>query len=275
MRRHKRLLRRQMRKLLLSLPRQRKKPLPWWLKPIFATLLTFAAAVAVAAWLFSRQPENAGVPFRELLFGGGTLLFAGMFTLVMGLIYYTGYSDAYEGSGRFELFPQVYTTNRLYERGRGGALAESRVRLPEPAAPVFFENLDGKVERVEIRFTTVKRVIKMLLLGLLVIFLPTVIAFVLNGFSTEGLVWGGAAVWFCVFVPVVPAYLMKMGRIDIYENPYVYRFTEKGRKRRVRLSSRTTTVWDVLKILFTPPAIWAGLAILLFLVMGVYLTLGG
>jgi hypothetical protein len=68
---------------------------------------------------------------------------------------------------------------------------------------------------------------------------------------------------------------MKMGRIDIYENPYVYRFTEKGRKRRVRLSSRTTTVWDVLKILFTPPAIWAGLAILLFLVMGVYLTLGG
>ena len=97
----------------------------------------------------------------------------------------------------------------------------------------------------------------------------------LNGFSCEGLHPEGAAVWLCIFVPVVPAYYVKMGRIDIYENPYVYTIDERGRRHRVKTESRTTTVRDVVKMLFTTPLAIAGLAILFFLVMDVYLVLGG
>ena len=66
-----------------------------------------------------------------------------------------------------------------------------------------------------------------------------------------------------------------MGRIDIYENPYVWRIDEHGRKRRVRTESRTTTVTDVVKMLFSPGLIVAGIALVIFFVMSVYFTMGG
>ena len=127
---------------------------------------------------------------------------------------------------------------------------------------------------VVIRFTTPWRTLKMVALGLAVVFLPVIIAFLLNGFSVQGLHPEGAAVWLCIFVVVVPAYYIKMGRIDIYENPYVYALGPDGSRRKLKTRSRTVTVRDVLKALFSPPLIVAALALLLFLVMGVYLTLG-
>ena len=40
-------------------------------------------------------------------------------------------------------------------------------------------------------------------------------------------------------------------------------------------SSGTTTVMDVVKILFTTPIIWAGLFLVFVLLMDIYLVLGG
>ena len=239
----------------------RRKTMPWWIRPIVATLAVFVVAWAIASWLLGNWE--------------GGLVMAGAITLVMGLVFYTGYSNAYEGEPRQVLDPEIFTSDEVFERASDGSLRASSTPIAEePVEPVFFEAVDGVKTPVTIRFSTPWRMFKMILLGLVVIGLPTLVAFVLNGFSYHGLQLGGSAVWLCIFVPVVPAYFVKIGRIDIYENPYVYVVDERGRKRKIKTKSRTTTVLDVLKVLFTPPLLVAGLALVLFFVMGVYLTLG-
>ena len=238
-----------------------RKTMPWWIRPIVATLAVFAAASAIATWLMGNWE--------------GGLYLAGMLTLVMGMIFYTAYSNAYEGEGRQTLDPEVFTSGETLERAPDGSLRASNAKIAEdPVKPLFFEEVDGQRTQVEIRFTTAWRTCKMIALTLFVVLLPIIIAFVLNGFDYHGLHPEGSAVWLCIFIPVALAYFIKMGRIDIYENPYVYAIDEQGRRRKIKTKSRTTTVLDVVKILFTTPLIVAGLALVLFLAMGVYLTLG-
>ena len=237
-----------------------RKTMPWWIRPIAATLAVFAVAFAIA---------SAALGNWE-----GGLTMAGMITLVMGLIFYTAFSNAYEGTKRQTLDPEIFTSRETFERAPDGSLRVGAPVVEDPVEPVFFENVDGVRTPVEIRFTTPGRTIRGLLLGLAVLALPMLIAFVLNGFSVQGLHPEGSAVWLCIFVVVVPAYLIKMGRIDIYENPYVYVTDEQGRRRKVKTESRTATVGGIVGALFSPSLIAAGLALLLFLVMGVYLTLG-
>ena len=164
----------------------------------------------------------------------------------------------------------------MFVRGPDGTLQPYAGTIAEdPVEPMFFEDIDGERTRVRIRFTSVGRTIKMIALGLVVMFLPVIVAFVLSGFDYQNLDVGGSAVWLCIFVIVVPAYFIKMGRIDIYENPYVYRIDDNGRSHKVRTKSRTVTVMDVVKALFSPGFIVAGLALVLFFVMSVYLVMGG
>ena len=200
---------------------------------------------------------------------------AGMFTLVMGLVFYTAYSNAYEGEPRKMLDPEIFTSSDVFERAPDGSLRTSSEPIAEdPVQPLFFENVDGARTQVDIRFSTPWRILKMIVLGIVVVALPIIIAFALNGFSCQGLHPEGSAVWLCIFVPVSIAYFIKMGRIDIYENPYVYAVDERGRKRKLKTKPRTTTLRDILGKLFSPPLIGAALVLVLFLVMGVYLTLG-
>ena len=239
-----------------------RKTLPWWIRPIAATLVAFLAAFAIASFLMQNIE--------------GGLMMAGMFTLVMGLIFYTAFSNAYEGTARKELDPEIFTSDTVFARGPGGMLQPYAGMIAEdPVEPLFFEDIDGERTQVHIRFTTVSRTIKMLALGIAVIFLPVIVAFVLSGFDYQNLDIVGSAVWFCIFVPVVPAYYIRMGRIDIYENPYIWRIDENGRKRKVRTESRTVRIRDVVKALFSPGFIVAGLAIVLFFCMSVYMTMGG
>ena len=239
-----------------------RKTLPWWLKPIFATVLTITLSWLVLSLLMKNIT--------------GGLYISGMLTVVMALIYYTGYSNAYEGTKRTELERKLFVSGNQLVRNPDGTLTPSDEPVPEVSVePMFFENIDGKRTRVKIRFSTPGRIVKMMILALTVMFLPLILAFIFNGFDYHGLHPGHAAVWLCIFVPVVPAYLMKMGRIDIYENPYIYRIDENGKEKRIRTKSRTTTVWEVLRILFTPPLIWAGLFILLVLFMNTYLIITG
>ena len=183
---------------------------------------------------------------------GGAMM-AGMITLVMGLIFYTAFSNAYEGTRRKTLDREIFTSDVAFIRGRDGKLRPYEGMIEkEVVEPLFFEDIDGERTQVQIRFTTLGRTAKMIALGIVVIFLPVIVAFVLSGFDFQSLDVAGSAVWLCIFVPVVPAYYIKMGRIDIYENPYVWRIDEHGRKRRVRTESRTTTVTDVVKMLLSP-----------------------
>ena len=239
-----------------------RKTLPWWIRPIALTVATFLA-VFLAIWYFTRNvPAGA--------YGSGA------FTLVMGLIYYTAFSNAYEGAPVTTLPPRIFTTQGQYIRGGDGALHASDQKITaEPAAPVFFETVRGQRTAVHIRFTTVGRFIRQMALCFGMLFLPIIIAFILNGWDYHGLDLSGAAVWLCIFVPVVPAYYIKMGRIDIYENPCIYTIDNHGHKHKVKTNSATTTVTDVVKILFTTPLIWEGLFLVFVLLMDIYLVLGG
>ena len=239
-----------------------RKTMPWWIRPIVATLAVFVAALAVASRLMGSLE--------------GGLVLAGGFTLVMALIFYTAYSNAYEGQKRRTLDPKILTSTEVFERAEDGTLRQtSEVIAEDPVEPMFFENVGGVRTQVGIRFTTPWRAIRAIALGIGIPMLPMLIAFVLNGLSTQGLQPGGSAVWLCIFVPLAIAYVVKMGRIDIYENPYVYVTDERGRRHRVKMKSRTITLLEVIKVLFTPPLIFVALGLLGTLAMCVYLTLGG
>ena len=237
-----------------------RKTAPWWIRPIAATLAVFAAALAIAVQLLGDWGEG--------------LVMAGMIALVMGLVFYTAYSNAYEGKPRQTLDRKIFTSDETFERAPDGSLRVSNAPVAEdPVQPVFFENIDGDRTPVSIRFTTPWRLGKMALIGLVVVGLPIIIAFVLNGFSPRGLHPEGSAVWLCIFAVVVPVYFVKKGRIDIYERPEVFVIDVQGRRRKVKEKPRATAA-DTLEVLLSPPMVGVALAFALFLVMGVYLTLG-
>jgi hypothetical protein len=150
-------------------------------------------------------------------------------------------------------------------------------RKTEP--PVFFETLEGKTVPVELRFTTVWRVIRMALLCFIALFLPVILALLLNGFDFAKLNLGGSAVWFCIAVPVVPVYLLKFGIVELHDRPWIYIIDENGAKHRYSKSIpplfTKQNMGMLLRALFVPPgclAMWFG--ILCFFVI-VYLTAFG
>ena len=239
-----------------------RKTMPWWIRPIVATLAVFVAALAVTSRLMGSLE--------------GGLILAGGFTLVMALIFYTAYSNAYEGQKRRTLDPKILTSTEVFERAEDGMLREAtEVVAEDPVKPLFFENVDGVRTQVDIRFTTPWRAARAIALTLAAPALPLLIAFVLNGLSTRGLHPEGSAVWLCIFVPVAIAYLIKMGRIDIYENPLVYVTDEQDRRRKIKTESRTATVGQVIQVLFSPSLALVALGLMGALAMCVYLTLGG
>ena len=119
----------------------------------------------------------------------------------------------------------------------------------------------------------------MILLAFTALFLPVILALLINGFDYSKINLGGSAVWFCIAVPVVPIYLLKFGVVELHERPWIYLVSENGKKKRYRKKHRIritgSTVLEILKVLFVPPvslAVWFG--ILSFIVI-VYLTAGG
>ncbi len=217
--------------------------IPWWLKAILAVLL-FSGALFLA------------------LFLGGTelmtnLVITGMTALIFLMITLCLYSDTTHNRFAVESGRKVYTSG-----GEKRAMED----------PVFLRNIDGVRQPVLLRFTTVPRVLKMVLLAAVALFLPVIVALLLNGFDFGRLELGGSAVWFCIAVPTVPIILLKYGVVQLYERPLVYPLTEKGKKKRYRpkreLHIDKATVLSILRVVFVPPAslaVW--FAIISFFVM--------
>lgn len=179
--------------------------MPWILRPV-AALAVLIALTFLAAILLSPGQRTG-------------LLIAGALSFFYLIVVLTAYHDHYGRSGRFLLRRRILSSDN---------------QRPPQEQPVFFESLGGETRPVRIRFTTPARVLRMVLAALLVTFLPLVIAFVLNGFSAEGLHLSGAAVWLCVFVPVTPIWLLKFGRLRLHEKPLLYTPDRKGVLRRYR-----------------------------------------
>ena len=114
---------------------------------------------------------------------------------------------------------------------------------------------------------------------MIALFLPVIVAMILNGFDFQKLHLAGSAAWFCIAVPVVPIYILKFGVVELHNRPWIYTVSKAGKKKRYRKKSKPkdvkSSVLRILKALFVPPvslAVWFG--ILGFLAM-VYLTAGG
>ena len=145
---------------------------------------------------------------------------------------------------------------------------------------MYFSEINGRLQPVELRFTTPMRIIKMLMLSLVALFFPVIFALFINGFDFSKINLGGSAVWFCIAVPVVPIYLLNFGIVGMHEYPWIYYRNQKGRQRRCRnkrekkFKINGELIKNILMVMFVPPislAVWFG--IISFCVM-VYLTAG-
>ena len=230
--------------------------LPWWLKAIIATLVITGAAFAGFRLFGTAAAES-------LIFSGAL----GLITLIVTLC---AYSDTVRNPFRVEAARKIFTSRGGALRRSGTALVRDEKELrKETVPPVFFENLDGTPQPVQLVFATPRRILRIALLSVTVLFLPVIIALLLNGFDFGKLNLGGSAVWFCIMVPVVPIYILKFAVIELYERPWIYLLKENGTRKRYREKrDYGISVKDVLKALIIPPvslAVWFG--IISFLVM--------
>ena len=236
--------------------------LPWWLKAVLATLI-FSAASYGALRLFHMDH-------------GSALFIAGILSLFFIIVTLCLYSDTTRNSFSVVAGRKIYTSDGTWIREDRSLVSSDRSALRKISDPVFFEKLDGEYWPVTLKFTTPFRILRMALLCMIALFLPVIVALLLNGFDFQKLNLGGSAVWFCIAVPVVPIYLLKFGIVELYDKPLIYT-SENGRLKRYR--KKFTVDKDLLRIilrgLFVPPlsiAVWIG--ILVFFVM-CYLTAFG
>lgn len=219
--------------------------MPWWIKPIAGSLFFPALAYGIMT-LFGVEQM-------------GKLLVAGMLCVFLLLVLFTAYHNEYGGLGREKLPRRIFTSDH------------SRQAVDPPS---FFMPIDGRERAVDLKFTTPGRLLLMVLLPLLVVFLPLILGFILNGFSVHGLAVGGAAVWLCITVPLAPVFVLKFGRLELYEHPVVHYQTDNGQRRRYR-SPRTPPkqVWDTVKTFVFSPFILVILFLLLVLIINTVLVL--
>ena len=239
--------------------------LPWWLKAIIATVLVSLAL------------------FAALNFGGMTpresLVITGMLAVIFIIIMLCLYSDTTRNKFAVESGREIFTSgSERYSREEGRLVQSGKLLERKARPPVFLENIDGKLTQVVYRFTTPGRVIRTAALCIVAMFLPVIVALLINGFNFRALHLGGSAVWFCIAVPIVPVYLIKFGIVELYENPWIYRVFPGGKltriKKKAEPGSAGRTALAVLKALVIPPvslAVWFGIAS--FCAM-VYLTAG-
>ncbi|MBQ3295585.1 MAG: zinc ribbon domain-containing protein [Erysipelotrichaceae bacterium] len=239
---------------------------PWWFKAIVATV-TFTLVLFGALRAFGMQT------YESLSISGMT----GFLFLIITLCLY---SDTVHNSFSVESGRKIFTSKgETFKRERGKLVLRDEILKRKVVEPVFFEKLDGVVQPVVLKFVTPSRIFKIVSLSLAVIFLPVILALLINGFDFEKLELGGSAAWFCIFVPVVPIYLLKFGIVELYDNPWIYTIDEKGRRKRYRKKVEFKIDWEIVKnilrSLFVPPislAVWFG--IICFFTM-VYLTAFG
>ena len=219
--------------------------LPWWIKPLLGTAGFSALAYAVMR-LFGADHSPS-------------LFVAQALALFLLIVLFVAYHNQYGGLGREQLPRRIFAS-------------DSRRETVEP--PEFHMPIDGRDQPVDIRFTTPFRLLKMVLLPFTLVFLPLIIAFVLNGLSFKGLTVAGAAVWLCITVPLAPVFVLKYGRLDLYRHPLIYYRTARGHRKRYwegRMPLRER--FKALKELVFSPLILLIAFLLITLVVNVYLIL--
>lgn len=239
--------------------------LPWWLKAILATIA-----------------GTAGVALGMFVFGAGKDIIytaSGCLALILLFVFFAAYSQQKEDPFGLQTYRKIFfSRGGAYIREGKKLVQTGEERVKPVTKPVFFMEIDGRQEEVEIKFTSVLRVIRALAITLGVVFLPVIIALLINGFNFSLLNLGGSAVWFCLAVPLSPVFLVKYGRMDIYDNPWIYLIAENGKKKRYRRKRDAQEVRDIMSFIkdfLKPPLLWVALVIILLFCTMVYLTAFG
>jgi len=227
---------------------------PWWLKAVLTTGFILGI-IALVMNFFGAARDIIETTIGCLAF----------FFIIVMLV---AYSEKKQKKVRIEKKRKTFCTKGGPYVRKDGKLVKSKEELVRPETkPVFLMNLDGVKKYVELKFTTPYRVVRTLLLALIVLFFPVIIALFLNGFNFSKLNLMGSVVWFCLAVPLIPVYLVKVGRLDLYDNPWIYIINEDGTKKRYKSKfSMEYSAGDIakiiLKLLFKPPlclAVWFGI----------------
>ena len=240
--------------------------LPWWFKAILVTII-FSAIVFAGLCLF-------GMTAAESLY------ITGLLSIFFIIVILCVYSDTVHNDFAVESGRKIYTSKgRTFKRERGELVLSDEILSRKVVEPVFFENLDGKIQPVVLKFITPSRILKIVVQCLGVLFFPVILALFINGFDFKKLNLGGSAVWFCIFVPIIPIYLLRLELVQLHDNPWIYTFTEKGKLKRYRKKVKFEFDKDlfkgILRAMFVPPvslAVWFGI---LCFCMIVYLTAFG
>ncbi|MCR5481211.1 MAG: hypothetical protein K6F52_00230 [Clostridia bacterium] len=240
--------------------------LPWWLKALLWTGVSIAVITTV----------------MRLLGGGEDLMtVAACLSAFLLIVLLVAYSQNMVKEFRVDASRKIFTSKGGPYVRKDGVLRQNTEEIVKPQTkPLFFMNIDGKREAVELKFTTVYRLVRMLAAAVIVNFFPVIIALCINGFDFAKLYLPGAVIWFCITVPLTPVVLIKFGRIDLYDNPWIYKIDEEGKKKRYKKPfkigySAGDIVKTTLKILFKPPgsiAVWFGI---LCFGMTIYMTAFG
>ena len=140
-----------------------------------------------------------------------------MFSVVMLIVMLVAYSNTVKNKFKVKGERKIFTSSGGPFRRINGKLIKDKKEIKKNVVPpVFFLELDGKPQAVKLRFSPPLRILRIILLALIILFLPVIIALFLNGFDFERLELGGSAVWFCIVVIIVPVFLIKRYRIELY-----------------------------------------------------------
>ncbi|WP_027407503.1 hypothetical protein [Anaerovibrio sp. RM50] len=239
--------------------------LPWWLKAILATIV-----------------GTAGVALGLFVFGAGEELIyvtSGCLALILLIVFLTAYSQQKEETYGLETYRKIFTSRGGAYIRKGNKLVQTKDEREKPVTkPVFFMDIDGRTEEVEIKFTTALRVVRAIAITFGVVFLPVIIALLINGFNFSLLNLGGSAVWFCITVPLAPVFLVKFGRMDIYDNPWIYLVDGNGKRTRYKPKTNPKEKEAIMLFvndLYKPPLLWLTLFVILLFCTMVYLTAFG
>ncbi|MBR5973984.1 MAG: hypothetical protein IK020_02260 [Clostridiales bacterium] len=187
--------------------------LPWWLKPIFATLL-LSALTFLIIFLVTGNPGTAGVMTAML----------GVYFLIVTFAAYSDYS-----SPRWRLRRRIFTSSGGPYVRQGEQLVQQGTPLPESVPEPQFVEIIGDAPRiVTVKYSAKPRIALMLFLTIMAILIPAIIAF-----AAYGTAWAGFAFMIlCITVPVAPIYYVKFARLELYEHPWIYFTNGRGQKCR-------------------------------------------
>ena len=198
---------------------------PWVIEPlIYTTVLTLALGC-----FFGFNPEL-------VVYGG----------MVFGAIIF-----AIMGDGKKSLIRNVVLRTEAAKARREGRrlrIDEEKdiLRNPYDNSPVFRDlNENGDLVPVSISFYGSSRILKLMLNSLFIIFLPVILAAPLRlmvmesheSFMSDFHMEYGAA-WYVLAAMVVLVYLLKAGRVTVYDHPVLHELMPDGSKRRIRNSGK-------------------------------------